>query len=75
MILENSLFNLNVQYRCNEIFNFEIEVQNVLETKGYELTDEEKVPILKNLPGFQVIKAFMNEEKKMQDCKGTLSST
>ena len=42
-----------------ELLNFEIEVKNILETKAYEHTYEEKPPVIKNWlgrEGWQLIK-------------------
>ena len=47
-----------------ELLIFE-EVMNIPEIKAYELTDEEKVPVIRNWfgqKGLQVIKMFTNEE-------------
>ena len=44
-----------------------MEVTGILETKAYGLTDEEKVPVIKNWvgqEGLQFIKTFTLEEKK-----------
>ena len=46
---------------------FEMEVMNILETRAYELTDEENVPVTKKWlgqQGLQLIKTFIHEEKK-----------
>ena len=44
-----------------------MEVTNILETKAYGLTDDKKVPVIKNWiggAGLQLIKIFTNEEKE-----------
>ena len=53
-----------------------MEVLNVLETKVYELSDKEKVPVIKmaGLRGFAVKKHFYSGRKKIQDCKGSIHS-
>ena len=40
-------FNCDAQERYVEVMNFEIEIMNILETRAYELVDEEKVLELK----------------------------
>ena len=67
LALEKPLFNWNVQDRYVELMNFEMKVMNILETKAYELTDKERVPVIKRLLGqesLQLMKTFMNEEKE-----------
>ena len=57
----------NAQYSYVILSNFEMEVTNIVKTKPYELTDEEKVPIIKNWlgkEGLQLLKTFTNEEKE-----------
>ena len=52
-------------------------VLNILEIKAYELTDEEKFPVIKNWLGREIlkhIKTFTNEGKgKCQTAKGPFS--
>ena len=53
-----------------ELHNFDMEVMNILGMNAYELTDEEKIPVIKNWlgrEGEQLVKAFSNEEKEI--CK------
>ena len=54
-----------------------MEVTNILETKAYKLTDEEKTPIVKNWPGREgllLIRTLINEEKeKWETVKGQYS--
>ena len=67
---------MNAQERSTESLNFEMEFTNILETKAYELTDKEKVPIIRDWLGresMQLIKTFTNEETKMENCKGPFS--
>ena len=48
---------------------------NILETKAYELTDKEKVPVIKNWlgqEGLQCIEMFTNEDKECKTAKGLL---
>ena len=49
--LEKFSFNWNAKDRYNELLNSEVEVTNILKTKACELTDEEKVPVIKNWLG------------------------
>ena len=51
IVLEKHVFNGNAQDRQIELFNFVIEVTNIFDTKAYELTDEKKVPVMKNWLG------------------------
>ena len=47
-----------------------MEVMNIFETKAYELTDEEKIPVIKNWlgrEGLELTKTLTNEEK--EKCK------
>ena len=46
LALEKMSFNWNVQNRYIEVLNFEMEVTHILETKLFELTDEEKVQVI-----------------------------
>ena len=68
--LEKPSFNGNVHDRYVKLLNFEMVVMNILETKVYELNDEEKVQIRRNClgwEGLQLIKIFTKEEK--EKCK------
>ena len=47
-ILSQPTFNWKVQDRYVELLNFEMEVESVLQAKVYDLSDEEKVFIIKN---------------------------
>ena len=52
--------------------NFEMEVMNILEMRHFELTDEEKIPIIKNWQGQEgllLIKTFSHKEK--EKCRTT----
>ena len=46
-ILVSPVFNWGYQDRYTELMNFKM-VTNILETKVYEITEEEKVPVIKN---------------------------
>ena len=46
--LKQHLFSWNATDMYLELINFEMKVTNILQTKTYELTEEEKVPIIKN---------------------------
>ena len=73
--LERPLFNWNAQDRFIELLNIELEVMNILERNTYDLTDEEKVPVIKSWlgrEGMWLIKTFTKEEKNRQDCKWTI---
>ena len=52
-----------------------MEVMNILKKNAYQVTDKEKVPVIKKwlgLRGLQLIKAFTNEEQ--EECKTTKDS-
>ena len=51
LAIEKPSFSWNVQGKYTELLVFEIEDTNILETDAYELTDEEKVPVIKNWLG------------------------
>ena len=47
--------------------NIEMQVTNIPETKAYELTEEEKVPVIKNWlgwKGLQLLQTSTHEEKE-----------
>ena len=48
MDLEKPSFNWNTQEKYVEILNFEMEVTIIFQMKTYELTINEKVPVIKN---------------------------
>ena len=77
VILEKPLFNWDTQDRYAELVNFEMEVTNILETRAYGLTDDEKVPVIKNWlcwEGLQLIRAFIHEgNEKHRTAKGFFS--
>ena len=54
-----------------------MEITNILETKTYLLTDEEKLLVIRNLlgrEGLQLVKTFTNDEKeKYKTAKGLFS--
>ena len=61
------LFNWNAQDRYVKLMNFEVEVTNILKMKAYQLTNEEKVPVIRNWLGqevLQVTKTFTHKEKE-----------
>ena len=61
-VLVKPAFNWGAQDRYIELMNFEMEVSNILETKVYELSEEEKVPVIKNwlsIKGLQLIQTFI----------------
>ena len=50
-----------------ELLSFEMEVISILQSKAYEVTEEEKFPMIKNWLGreaLQLIQTFMNSEKE-----------
>ena len=53
--------------RYVDLLRFEMEVTNILETKAYELAEEENVSAMKNWLWWEVlqlIKTFTNEDKE-----------
>ena len=48
-IVEKPLFNWDAKDRYVELVTFDMEVMSILQTRAYELTDEEKVPVIKKL--------------------------
>ena len=65
--LKQQSFKWNASEDGVEVLNFKMEVTNILQMKMYELTEEEKVPIIKNWlgrEGLQLIKTFTNETCK-----------
>ena len=60
-------FNWAGQNRYVELINFKMAFKNILETKAYELSEEDKVPGIKNCVGqedLQLIQTFTHEEKE-----------
>ena len=59
------------------MLKFEMKVMEIIETRVYELSYEEKVPLIKNWfgqEGLQLIKTFTHEEKeKCTTAEGLLS--
>ena len=67
--LKKPSFNLNAQDSCIELPNFEMEVMNILDTKTYEFTDEEKVLVIKRWlgkEGLKLTETFTNEEEESE---------
>ena len=62
--------HLDAQGRHIKLLNFEMKVMKILEAKAYEITDEEKIPVIKNWlgrRGLQLIKTFTKKGK--EKCK------
>ena len=75
LTLEKPLLNSNVQDRYDELLNFEMEVTNILETKAYKFTHEEKITVIKNWLGQEDLKLIdIHEwgERKMKNGKRIL---
>ena len=77
LILEKSTLNWDVPVRNVKLLNFKLEVTNILETRAYEIRDEECVLVKKNwlgLVGPLLMETFTEEEKvKCKAKKGLLS--
>ena len=48
LILEKPNFKWIMQDRYIELLHFEPELTNILKTRGYEISDEENVPVIKS---------------------------
>ena len=60
-MLENSAFTWVAQERYFELMNFDMELFNILQSNVYELSEEEKVPVIKywlGQEGLQLIQTF-----------------
>ena len=53
--------------RYVELLSFHLEVVNVLETRAYEINDEERIPVIKNWVGLEG--QFLYARGKMQNHK------
>ena len=77
-VLSKATFNWATKGTHEECMNFEMELINILETKVYKLTEEEKVPVIKHWLSWedlQLIQTFTNKEKrKMQNYEEILCS-
>ena len=66
LVLEKSRFNRNALDRYVELLNFQLEVMNILESRVYEINDEERRPVIKNWlvwEGLFLMGPFTQEEK------------
>ena len=62
---------------CVELMNLKMEVSNILEIEVYELSEEGKVPLIKNWLGWEVLQlthAYPGRGREIQECKGPLHS-
>ena len=62
LALEISSFNWNAKDRYTELLHFGTQVMNIIETKAYELTNEENLPLIKNWldrEGIQILLLFL----------------
>ena len=73
--LKQSSFNWNAPDKYVELLNFEMEIANVLQTKMCKITEEEKVPVIKNWvvrEGLQLKQTFTIPRRKhtaqQRDC-------
>ena len=76
---EQPSFNWNVSDKYVELISFKLDVTNILQTKTYELTEEEeKVSVIKNylvIEGIQLIQKLTSSEKgAYKTVKGQFSS-
>ena len=66
-VLVKLLCNWVAQDRYVKLMNLKMEISTILETKAYELSEEEKDPVIKNWfvqEGLQLIQMFTQEEKE-----------
>ena len=69
--LKQLSFNWNAPDKYIELLSFEMEITNLLQTKMYEWTEEEKVPTIKKLLGrecLQLIQIFTDLEIEVMQC-------
>ena len=65
-MMSQPVFNLKVPNRYVKLLSFEMEAANVLQTEVYDISEERKVPILKNWlgrEGIQFIQTLTQTEK------------
>ena len=65
-------FNLDMPDRHVELLNFKLQVTNILETRAYEISCEERIPVIKNLldqEGLLLMGTFTQVEN--EKCKTT----
>ena len=43
LVLEKPRFNWDMPYRYDKLLHFQLEVMNILETRAYEINDEERI--------------------------------
>ena len=74
-ILVKLTLNWGAQDRYDELMNFKMEVFNILATKAYTLSEEEKAPVIKQMvgPGGSAANTnlYSRRKRKMQNCKGS----
>ena len=74
LVMEKLRFNWDMPDRHVQLLNFQLEVTDILETKVYEINDDERIPVIKNWLGSEgllIMKAFMQEEmEKYNTIKG-----
>ena len=76
-MLEKQNFNWHTEDKYIELLIFKLQMTNILETRAYEITDEEKVSVIKNWLGWEgllFIEMFMQEEKEKPKTRKALFS-
>ena len=61
------IFNLDASDMYVKLLNFQLEVMNILETRAYDINDEERILVIKNWwgqEGLLLMETSMQEEKK-----------
>ena len=51
LVLEKPTFNWDMLDSYVRLLNFQLEVMNILETKAYEINNEERILVIKNCLG------------------------
>ena len=72
LVLEKLRFNWDMPDRYVELLNFQLEVMNILETRAYEINNEERMPVIRDwlgLKGMLLTETFTQEKK--EKCKTT----
>ena len=77
LVLGKPWFNWDMPDRFVKLLNFQLKMTNILEIRAYEINDEDRIPVIKNWLGQEVLllmETFMQEEKdKCKVMKGLFS--
>ena len=66
LILEKHRLNWDALDRYVKLLNFQLEVTSIYETRAYEVSDEERIPVIKNWLGWKglLLKGTFTQKKK-----------